>query len=597
MKEQNNVLKELLTNNRMYIENCLKIVNKDGELVRFKLNDGQIIVDNIIKDLEARNKPVRLIILKARQMGISTYTEGYIFKKTVTQTYKSSSIIAHLDEASQNLYNMYKNFYENMPEALKPMKKYLNSDLLEFANPSSDEDDVRRNPGLKSKVTIKTAKNAKSGRSQTIHYLHASEVAFWDDAKTLMTGLMQTIPNKPNTAVILESTANGIGGYFYDVWDRAVKGENAFTPIFLPWFVDKGYQMEFESPEERQAFIDEVEFVYKNDKGESILTEEKELMNMVKRDWNTDLTYEQLKWRRWCIANNCNADIEQFQQEYPSTPEEAFIASGRPRFNVTKLKKYLRHTEEGAIGNLFYDGQGNVKFELNKNGYVTIWNYPKRDKFYCIGADVAEGLIDGDYSVGIVGSQEDMKVDAMFHGHIDPDLFGEELVKLAKFYNQAYVGVEANNHGLTTLKSIQKKDYYNIYFSKVHDQITDKLTQKIGWYTNAKTKPLMIDKLAEFIREEYIGIKSKLIVRELLTYVIDDKGSTNAQEGCHDDTVMALAIWLQVIMEGRGDTYTPEISENYVSRETNYDIDRPYLYRSDEDEEEEDENPFLEYSI
>ena len=597
MKEQNNVLKELLTNNRMYIENCLKIVNKDGELVRFKLNDGQIIVDNIIKDLEARNKPVRLIILKARQMGISTYTEGYIFKKTVTQTYKSSSIIAHLDEASQNLYNMYKNFYENMPEALKPMKKYLNSDLLEFANPSSDEDDVRRNPGLKSKVTIKTAKNAKSGRSQTIHYLHASEVAFWDDAKTLMTGLMQTIPNKPNTAVILESTANGIGGYFYDVWDRAVKGENAFTPIFLPWFVDKGYQMEFETPEERQAFIDEVEFVYKNDKGESILTEEKELMNMVKRDWNTDLTYEQLKWRRWCIANNCNADIEQFQQEYPSTPEEAFIASGRPRFNVTKLKKYLRHTEEGAIGNLFYDGQGNVKFELNKNGYVTIWNYPKRDKFYCIGADVAEGLIDGDYSVGIVGSQEDMKVDAMFHGHIDPDLFGEELVKLAKFYNQAYIGVEANNHGLTTLKSIQKKDYYNIYFSKVHDQITDKLTQKIGWYTNAKTKPLMIDKLAEFIREEYIGIKSKLIVRELLTYVIDDKGSTNAQEGCHDDTVMALAIWLQVIMEGRGDTYTPEISENYVSRETNYDIDRPYLYRSDEDEEEEDENPFLEYSI
>ena len=597
MKEQNNVLKELLTNNRMYIENCLKIVNKDGELVRFKLNDGQIIVDNIIKDLEARNKPVRLIILKARQMGISTYTEGYIFKKTVTQTYKSSSIIAHLDEASQNLYNMYKNFYENMPEALKPMKKYLNSDLLEFANPSSDEDDVRRNPGLKSKVTIKTAKNAKSGRSQTIHYLHASEVAFWDDAKTLMTGLMQTIPNKPNTAVILESTANGIGGYFYDVWDRAVKGENAFTPIFLPWFVDKGYQMEFETPEERQAFIDEVEFVYKNDKGESILTEEKELMNMVKKDWNTDLTYEQLKWRRWCIANNCNADIEQFQQEYPSTPEEAFIASGRPRFNVTKLKKYLRHTEEGAIGNLFYDGQGNVKFELNKNGYVTIWNYPKRDKFYCIGADVAEGLIDGDYSVGIVGSQEDMKVDAMFHGHIDPDLFGEELVKLAKFYNQAYIGVEANNHGLTTLKSIQKKDYYNIYFSKVHDQITDKLTQKIGWYTNAKTKPLMIDKLAEFIREEYIGIKSKLIVRELLTYVIDDKGSTNAQEGCHDDTVMALAIWLQVIMEGRGDTYTPEVSEEYVSRETKYDIDRPYLYRSDEDEEEEDENPFLEYSI
>lgn len=594
MSTQNDLLKRLISDNRMYIEKCLKIINKEGQLVPFKLNAGQIIVDNIIKDLEAKNKPVRLIILKARQMGISTYTEGYIYKKTVTQTYKSSSIIAHLDEASQNLYNMYKIFYENTPDALKPMKKYLNSDMLHFANPSTNEEEVKRNPGLNSKVTIKTAKNSKTGRSQTIHYLHASEVAFWEDAKTLMTGLMQTIPNKPNTAVILESTANGIGGYFYDVWERAMKGENAFVPIFLPWFIDPEYKQEFDSEEERLKFIEDVEYVFKNNKGEEIYTEEKELMNMCKKDWNIDLTYEQLKWRRWCIANNCNGDIEQFQQEYPSTPEEAFIASGRPRFNVTKLKKYLKHTEEGITGNLHYDSTGRVYFEENSKGYVTIWNKPKNN-FYCIGADVAEGLIDGDYSVGIVGSSDDMRVDAMFHGHIDPDLFGEELVKLAKYYNEAYIGVEANNHGLTTLKSIQRLDYHNIYFAKMHDQITDKITQKIGWHTNAKTKPLMIDKLAEFIREEYIGIKSKTIIKELLTYVIDDKGQTNAQEGCHDDTVMALAIWLQVALEGRGDCYAPENSDEYGQRKSKSNIDRPDLDYEDEDEEHE--SLFLEYSI
>lgn len=590
-----NVLKELMQNNRLYIEKCLKIINKEGQLVPFKLNAGQIIVDNTIKDLEARNKPVRLIILKARQMGISTYTEGYIFKKTVTQTYKSSSIIAHLDEASQNLYNMYKTFYENMPDVVKPMKKIMNSDMLQFANPSANEEEVKRNPGLNSKVTIKTAKNSKTGRSQTIHYLHASEVAFWEDAKTLMTGLMQTIPNKGNTAVILESTANGIGGYFYDMWEKAMKGENAFTPIFLPWFIDPEYKIEFETEEERSAFISDVEYTYKTDKGETIYTEEKELINMVKKDWNIDLTYEQLKWRRWCIANNCNADIEQFQQEYPSTPEEAFIASGRPRFNVSKLKKYLKHTEEGITGNLHYNNIGQVYFEENKNGYVTIWNKPNSDKFYCIGGDVAEGLIDGDYSVGIVGNGDDMKVDAMFHGHIDPDLFGEELVKLAKYYNDAYIGVENNNHGLTTLKAIQRKDYYNIYFSKTYDQITDKLTQKIGWSTNAKTKPLMIDKLAEFIREGYIGIKSKLILRELLTYVIDDKGQTNAQDGCHDDTVMALAIWLQIVLEGRGDYYEVENGDEQGKRARRSNIDRPDLDYKDEDEETE--SLFLEYSI
>ena len=590
-----NNLKELLTNNRTYIEKCLKIVNKDGELVPFKLNAGQIIVDNIIADLEKRNKPVRLIILKARQMGISTYTEGYIFKKTTTQTFKTSSIIAHLDEASQNLFNMYKNFYENMPEVVKPMKKYLNSDLLSFENPSENEEDKKRNPGLKSKVTIRTAKNTKSGRSATIHYLHASEVAFWEDPKTLMTGLMQTIPNKPNTAVILESTANGIGGYFYDMWEKAMKKENAFTPVFLPWFVDPGYTMDFDSEEERNNFIEEVERYTVDSKGDKILTYERELIDMVKRDWNMDLTYEQLNWRLWCIQNNCGGDIEQFQQEYPSTPEEAFIASGRPRFNVTKLKQYLRKTEEGVRGYLRWQGR-NVVFEKDDKGYLEIWNMPKAGEFYCIGGDVAEGLIDGDYSVGIVGNQNDMKVDAMWHGHIDPDLFGEELVKLAIFYNEAYIGTEANNHGLTTLKAIQKLDYHNIYYSKVYDQIADRITQKIGWQTNAKTKPLMIDKLAEFIREAYIGIKSKTIIKELLTYVIDDKGGTNAQQGCHDDTVMALAIWLQMILEGKGDSYVPETSDDLRIKKQRTNIDRPDLDYTDMEEDEYRDSITCEYS-
>ena len=107
----------------------------------------------------------------------------------------------------------------------------------------------------------------------------------------------------------------------------------------------------------------------------------------------------------------------------------------------------------------------------------------------------------------------------------------------------------------------------------------------------------MIDKLAEFIREGYIGIKSKLILRELLTYVIDDKGQTNAQDGCHDDTVMALAIWLQIILEGRGDYYDVENSDEQYQRKSRSNIDRPDLDYRDEDCEEEYENPFLEYSI
>ena len=110
-------------------------------------------------------------------------------------------------------------------------------------------------------------------------------------------------------------------------------------------------------------------------------------------------------------------------------------------------------------------------------GYVEIWEHPKPEKFYCIGADVAEGLAHGDYSCGLVGD-EDFNIVARWHGHIDPDLFGEELVKLARYYNEAYVGVESNNHGLSTLKAIQRLDYYNIFYMKSYDKIADKITQK-----------------------------------------------------------------------------------------------------------------------
>jgi hypothetical protein len=140
-------------------------------------------------------------------------------------------------------------------------------------------------------------------------------------------------------------------------------------------------------------------------------------------------------------------------------------------------------------------------------------------------------------------------------------LFGEELVKLAVYYNQGYLGIESNNHGLTALKSVQRLEYWNIFFQKTYDKISDTISQKIGWGTNTRTKPLMINKLAEFIREKWLGIKWTTLINECLTYIIEDNGATNAQEGCHDDTVMSCAIALQLVLEGKGENYIPEAPE------------------------------------
>lgn len=529
-----------ILNPYIYIPSFLKIRTKSGSLEKFKPNNAQIKLLDTIENRRKEGKPVRVIILKARQMGFSTMTEAICYRFVSTNAYKNGLIIAHEDAASQNIYSMFKTYYENTPEELTPMRKRMNSQELLFENPTTDEIEKRRNPGLMSSIKVASAGNVNAGRSQTIQFLHASEVAFWKDAKTLVTGLFQTVPNLSDTYIVLESTANGVGGFFYETWKAAERGENDFIPLFFAWFEEPTYSMKFDTEGEKKAFEG---------------TLDKEELWLIEK---FKLSLEQLKWRRWCIANNCYGDLNKFHQEYPSYPDEAFIASGRPRFSVEVLKDYLMAAKEGT--RYFLEKTG---LHEDKNGYLEIWQMPKEDEFYCIGADVAEGLITGDFSSAYV-CDSDLNVVAKWHGHIDPDLFGIELAKLGRLYNEAYIGVENNNHGLTTLKALQKEDYYNIYFTKTYDKVSDTISQKMGWSTNTKTKPIMIDKLAEFIREKYIGIKDKLFVNEALTYIIEDKGTTNAQDGCYDDTVMSVAIMLQVWLEGKHENFTPTVPNEAV---------------------------------
>lgn len=542
---------KLLLAPRNYIPNFLKIRTKEAELVNLIPKPPQIRLLETVEMCKAKNIPIRIIILKARQMGFSTYVEALIFNDTATNKFKESLIVAHEDKASQNLYNMFKTFYDNLPEEFTPMKRISNAQELVFENPTSDVYEKKNNPGMQSKVSIASARNVNAGRSAVIHNLHASEVAFWQDAKTLMTSILQAVPDTPNTMVFIESTANGVGGWFYDFWKKAENGENDYIPLFFSWFDEPTYTRPFVSEEEKQQLIADINVKYEDKNGNILHTEEYDLMARFPQ-----ITLEQMNWRRHTIKNKCHGDIEMFHQEYPATPDEAFIASGRPRFNIGSLKKFRDKSKSGERGNLI-NVNGNIIFEKDDKGLLEVWEHPKKDMYYCIGADVAEGLVEGDYSVAQVGDTEFNQC-ARWRGHIDPDLFGIELVKLARYYNEAYLGIENNNHGLTTIKAVQREDYWNIYFSKIYDKISDKITQKVGWSTTSKSKPLMIDKLAEFIREAYIGLKDLTTINECLTYVIEDNGSTNAQTGCYDDCVMSLGIMLQMLLEGKGESFVPE---------------------------------------
>ena len=566
------------------MKNFLKIRNKKQQLVSFEVNKAQMMFNEIVEQDRKAGIPLRYIILKARQLGMSTWTEGYIYHDTTTRDNVNSLIIAHEEKASQNIFNMSKLFFESSPIAIRPMTKYSNAKELVFENPTTDMVEKLENPGLRSKITVATAGTSDTARSGTFHNVHASEVAFFPNPLRTMTALLQCVPDEPNTFVCLESTANGVGGYFYDMWNQAVRGESEYTPIFFPWFVDEEYTRDFPTEEIKQAFVTDVNRMYPDASGKMVHTDEWLLKEQF------DLTYEQLYWRKWTIANKCGGDVEMFKQEYPATPEEAFIASGRPKFDMKAVKEYeLSCTPPEAIGDLV-KSKGNIIISDNPKGPFKLWLAPQPNEIYCIGADVAEGLAKGDYSVASVLDSQ-LNICAKWRGHIDPDLFGKELVKLGTMYNEAYIAVENNNHGLTTLKSILLEEYYNLFYTKNYDRVNDSISKKLGFTTSSKSKPLAIDKLAEYIRERFFGMWDVDIVNELYKYVIDENGKTNAQEGEFDDCVMSLAIALQAFLEGRGQDYIPEISRDDVKKFTKKQMfDTPEiideLFETDDSREE-----------
>jgi hypothetical protein len=222
-----------------------------------------------------------------------------------------------------------------------------------------------------------------------------------------------------------------------------------------------------------------------------------------------------------------------FFQEFPANDTEAFLSSGRPVFDMEKLKKILVQLE------------GKKPMEVRDSGQLKIWKRPIKQKEYVGGADCAEGLLDGDYDCCVILDKETWEEVAELHGRWPAHVFARKCHKLCKEYNEAVLAVERNNHGHSVLNTLWNQMHYpHLYHYRSYDQSGRR--RILGWDTNSRSKPLMIDELEAAIREGLMIINDEEFVRECLTYVFDDRGNTCAQTGCHDDRVVARAIALQV---------------------------------------------------
>ena len=497
-------------NTKAYIENYIKIRDKKGNVIPLTLNEPQLKYYNVIRKLHEQRKPIRIIILKARQMGFSTETEAIIFKNVVTHHNYNAGIIAHKEDSTANLFNMSKRMYEYLPETIKPEKKKSNAKELVFNNDNGT--------GLDSKMKCMTAGGRGIGRSDTFTALHLSELAFWEgNKKEIMTGLLQAVPNTPESMIIIESTANGFE-YFKEMWDRAVAGKSDFYPLFIGWNELHEYSMPYT--------------------GFELTKEEKELQRQY------SLTLDQLTWRRWCIENNCSGDINQFKQEYPICPEEAFLSTGQCYFNKLNIINRINEISEPiaqGIFNCYYDGTRirGQKFQDREDGNIKIYKYPENRFPYVIGGDTAgEG---SDYFTAHVINNITGEQVAVLKQRYNEIEYVKQIYCLGMFYNQALIGPETN-FSTYPVQKLAELNYPNLYVRKKEDTYSTKHEKSFGFKTTSITRPYILAQLQEIVHDSIEVINDKDTLREMLTFIVNENGRAEAEAGYHDDLVMALAI-------------------------------------------------------
>ena len=502
----------------------VKIKTKDMRLIPLVPNEVQTRLMAHIWDMEQQGKPVRLMIPKARQHGISTLTEAIIYCKTAFTPNINAIIVADKSEHAANIFEMSKLIHDKMNPVIRTETHRRNAFEIAFSENQS-------------KIEIGT-----TGRSGTYHLFHSSETAYYTDAENVMLGVLQTVPNLPGTMVIMESTGNGIGNYFYNRCMDAQAGRGDYQLFFIPWFENPEYSLPLDKPLVPQfngEFGDECYY----------------------RD-EYHLTLEQLNWRRYAITSLCGGDIHKFMQEYPATLDECFQGSGYPVFD----QQILSAMEKNAVPPLatgLIEGNEIVLSEDDR-GWLKVWQYPCEEEWhhrYCISADTGGTWEGADYDSAYVRDRVTGETVAAIHGHFDAYEYVEYLYVLSQWYHNAMIAIEINvaesetdEFGNTVVDlMLRQHPDANVYRRKVIDDQSKRETTRVGFHTNRSTKQSIVDHLRQFVNEwplKQQQFNDRGLIDEMKTYIVTQtktgKTSWNAVEGKKDDRVMSFGIGLVV---------------------------------------------------
>ncbi|ELV7528822.1 terminase [Edwardsiella ictaluri] len=523
-REQQALVRGYLSDPWWRLDNLYQIVDEQGRLVPFRMRPAQ---RQLFMEMHEKN-----LILKARQLGFSTAIDLYLLDQALFSKNVKCGIVAQDKQAAAEIFRTKIEVpFDHLPGWLAgcfhAVKRHggASGGYIEFAHGSN----------------IMVATSFRSGTVQRLHISEHGKICakYPAKAKEVRTGTLNAVAE--GSIVFIESTAEGVGGDFYDMSLRAQEMAQSRLPLssqdykfhFYAWWQDPKYA------------------VVVPPGGLRLSRHHQDYFADVEQAMRISLSDRQ-KW--WYVRKEAEQQQE-MKQEFPSTPREAFLTSGRRVFSSASM---LQAEGRCAPPALVYDidpvtGRKNKMQALRQGAsdvlqrqllnYLLIWELPDPDEVYAIGADVAEGLERRDRSSLDVVKQSSGEQVAHWVGYLDAELFAMLLDNVGRLYGMAYIGVERNNHGhavLQKLRALYPPRY--LYNEQFLNQDTDDETRRLGWLTTRQSKPILIEGLKTLLREAADGLRWIGSVSEMNTYVYDKNGTMGAQAGCYDDQVMSYAL-------------------------------------------------------